>query len=185
MKRSSVLFMSILCIGFLSLAVAWGEEQSFSLARKADHFQALKIVKVDSILARDFSLESLEGVRTKLSDLRGKVVFLNFWATWCGPCRAEVRDIDSLYSALKDESFTVLAVDIREDRDKVRSFMEKYQVDFPVYIDTTGEVAMQYGVSGIPTTFIVDPQGKIVGRALGPREWDSQESIALMRSLME
>jgi len=173
------------CIGLLFFPFVRADGSKFSLSKKGDYYESLKIVKVNRVPAEDFVVVSLDGAPVRLSDFHGKVVFLNFWATWCGPCVAEVKEIDDLYNSLKDESFTVLAVDIREDRGRVQSFMQKFRVDFPVYIDTTGEVALQYEVSGIPTTFIVDPQGRIVGRALGPRDWGSRESIAFMQSLME
>lgn len=136
-------------------------------------------------IGKKSSAESSEVQLINLSDFRGNVVFLNFWATWCGPCKAEVRDIDTLYDTLKDEDFTVMAIDIQEDKNTIGNFMDNYGVDFPVYLDTTGEVAAQYAVSGIPTTYIIDPDGKIVGRAVGPRAWASKDSIDFMRSLMK
>ncbi len=143
-----------------------------------------KIARIFGIGKKD-SAESSEVPLTNLSDFRGEVVFLNFWATWCGPCKAEVKDIDTLYDTLKNEDFTVMAVDIREDKNTIAAFMENYGIDFPVYLDTTGEVAAQYAVSGIPTTYIIDPDGRIIGRAVGPRAWGSKDSINFMRSLMK
>jgi len=189
MKTKSVVLpaLSVLLM-FISLLPAIGSERksgSVELSRNADYFEALGVIRVNPVPAPDFTVESLDGSNTRLSDFRGKVVFLNFWATWCGPCRAEVKDIDGLNKSLKDEEFTVMAVDIREDKGKIRSFMDKLKVDFPVYIDSTGAVATSYGVRGIPTTFIIDPDGNVVGSALGPRDWDSRDSVELMRSLMK
>jgi peroxiredoxin len=96
-----------------------------------------------------------------------------------------VRDIDKLHDTLKNEAFAVVAVDLREDRETVSSFMARESLDFPVYFDPDGKISSLYGVSGIPTTYIVDPSGKIAGRAVGPRPWGSGESIELMRSLMK
>jgi peroxiredoxin len=172
MKRTVFLLLIVILLPVLSYA------------DNHDYFSAVGVTRVDPIEAPDFTLESLNGNNTSLSDFRGKVVFLNFWATWCGPCRTEVKDIDKLYEALKDEDFTVMAVDIQEKEKSVTSFMSKFDVDFPVYLDRTGSVSSQYGVTGIPTTYIVDPEGKVVGWAVGPREWGSTESVDLMRSLM-
>jgi peroxiredoxin len=156
----------------------------FPYADVHDYFSAVGVTRIDPIDAPDFTLESLEGDTTSLSDYQGKVVLLNFWATWCGPCRAEIKEIDKLYDTLKDEDFTVFAVDIQENRKSVISFMEKFEVDFPVYLDTKGNIASQYGVRGIPTTYIVNPEGEVIGWAVGPREWGSLDSVNLMKSLM-
>ena len=134
--------------------------------------------------AIDFSVESLEGEWVNLFDYKGKVVFLNFWATWCGPCKDEIKDIDKLWGTLKEEDFMVLAVDLREKKKEIRSFMKENGIGFPVYIDPTGKIASMYSVGGIPTTYIIGPDGKVVGRAIGPRPWGEEVSIDFMRSLM-
>lgn len=149
-----------------------------------DYYSELGIVKIkDRVKAPDFVIKSLEGKEVSLSDMRGKVVFLNFWATWCGPCRSEVKDIQKLYDSLKHKNFTVMAVDIREDASTVKRFMKKNSIDFPVYMDQTGEIATRYSVRGIPTTYLINPAGEVVGVAIGPREWSSENSIKLMESI--
>jgi peroxiredoxin len=95
-----------------------------------------------------------------------------------------VGDIDELHETLKSEDFKIMALSIQEDRKRVEKFMNSQDIDFPVYLDSDGSVASRYGVTGIPTTYIIGPDGMIVGRAIGPRDWASPESVGLMRSLM-
>ncbi len=150
-----------------------------------EYFQKLGIQKPSKeIEAVDFTVVSLNGNEINLMDFKGKVIFLNFWATWCGPCKMEVEDIDNMYKKLKDKDFVVIAVDVQEDAKKVKSFMKKYNLTFPVYLDKDGRISYQYGVRGIPTTYIIGKDWKIVGRAIGPRKWASDESIKLMESLI-
>jgi peroxiredoxin len=183
----TVSFICFSIAAFHAFSTETGEEDEvFTLVQKKDYFTALGISRPSSeIVAMDFRIDSLDGGSVKLSDFRGKVVLLNFWATWCGPCKAEVNDINTLYEKLKSEGFTVFTVDIRESARKVASFMKKNSLRFPVYLDESGEISAQYGITGIPTTFIVDPEGKIVGRAIGPRPWSSTDSVEFMRSLIK
>jgi peroxiredoxin len=159
--------------------------EAVELADAAEYLETLGIIPpTEEVQAIDFTVSSLNGKSEQLSDHHGKVIFLNFWATWCGPCRAEVGEIDALYETLKGEDFMVMALSIQEEKKKVSKFMKSLDIDFPVYLDSDGGVATKYGVTGIPTTYIIAPDGKIVGRAIGPREWASPDSIGLMRSLM-
>ena len=159
--------------------------EAVELSEAAEYLEALSIVPPNSaVQALDFTVESLLGDSESLNDYRGKVIFLNFWATWCGPCKAEVGEIDALNETLKDEDFMVMALSIQEKKKRVSKFMESNDIDFPVYLDSDGAVAAMYGVTGIPTTYIIAPDGTIVGRAVGPREWGGKESVKLMRSLM-
>jgi peroxiredoxin len=159
--------------------------EAVELSDAAEYLEALSILPPNTeVQALDFTVESLLGDSESLNDYRGKVIFLNFWATWCGPCRAEVGEIDALHETLKDEDFMIMALSIQEQKKKVSKFMKSNEIDFPVYLDSDGEVAAMYGVTGIPTTYIIAPDGSIVGRAVGPREWGGRESVALMRSLM-
>ena len=183
----TVSFLCFALVALNALGTETGEEnEAFRLVQKKDYYAELGISRpISEIVAMDFRIDSLGGGSAKLSDFRGKVVFLNFWATWCGPCKAEVSDINILYKELKGEDFTVFAIDIREPARKVSSFMKKNSLNFPVYLDVSGEISAQYGITGIPTTFIVDPEGRIVGRAIGPRPWSSTDSVEFMRSLIK
>lgn len=189
MKRTTIkyIFIPILLFPFFLFYGAHGEDGEIDmiLVKNIDYFSVLGISKpVSEFDAIDFSAKSLDGQKVTLSDFRGKVVFLNFWATWCDPCKAEVEDIDTLWEILKDEDFAMMAVDLREDGRKIKSFMKERGIDFPVYLDPRGKIASSYRIGGIPTTFIINPDGKVIGRAVGPRDWGSEESVEFMRSLM-
>ncbi|MFQ6066974.1 MAG: TlpA disulfide reductase family protein [bacterium] len=134
--------------------------------------------------AKDFILENLEGYPVSLKDFQGKVVFLNFWATWCGPCRYEMPAMEKLWQKFKEEGFVILAVDLREGKEKVSSFMKENGYTFPALLDPRGKVASTYGIRAIPTTFLLDPEGKIVGKALGARNWASQDAFKLIEHLL-
>ena len=120
-----------------------------------------------------------------LSTLRGQVVFLNFWATWCPPCREEMPSIERLHQEFKDQGLAVLAVDVGERPTLVAKFMKDFRLSFPVLLDRGSEVWSRYGVGGLPTTILVDRRGRIVGGAIGPRDWASPAGRALIRSLLE
>jgi len=113
--------------------------------------------------APDFTLTNLSDDSVQLSSLKGQVVFLNFWATWCGPCRVEMPAIEQRYEALQDKGLVVLAVNFYEDRATVAPFVEQFALKFPVLLDTAGTVNELYRVRGYPTTFIIDREG-IVSR---------------------
>jgi peroxiredoxin len=113
-------------------------------------------------LAPDFTLKDLDGQSVTLSDLRGDhVVLIDFWATWCGPCKQEMPHLQELYEQYEDRGFVVLAVDVRESVNLVRPFVSSEGYTFPVLLDSTGNVTRQYGVRGIPAIFIVDTRGVI------------------------
>lgn len=112
-------------------------------------------------LAPDFALQDLQGNTIQLSQLRGQVVLINFWATWCGPCRLEMPVIQDRFERYKDQGFTVLAVNFDEPEDLVKAFGEELSLTFPLLLDPGGEVQQLYRVRGYPTTVMVDRDGMI------------------------
>jgi peroxiredoxin len=139
----------------------------------------------EKIEAPSFSLKDITGKEVKLHDYRGKIVFLNFWATWCPPCRAEMPSMERLYTEFKDKNFIMLAVDSREKTRKVKSFGKKLGLSYPLLLDSDGTVGFEYGVRSIPTTYLVDRQGYLIGGALGARDWASKESFGLFNQLLK
>ncbi|MCL4458737.1 MAG: TlpA family protein disulfide reductase [Chloroflexi bacterium] len=117
--------------------------------------------------APDFALSSLDGKLVRLSDFKGQLVLLNVWATWCPPCRAETPDLEAFFSEYRDKGVVVLAVNLREDRSKVASFVAERHLTFPVLLDTTGKVGDVYRVEAIPTSFFIDRDGVIRGVKTG------------------
>ena len=133
----------------------------------------------------DFTLPDLEGEEVTLSDLKGKIVFLNFWATWCGPCRSEMPSMESLYGILGDRNFEMLAVaSLRGDSmESITDFVERNSLSFPVLIDAEGGLGSQYSVEGIPTTYIIGKDGNIIARLVGAYYWSNTQTVDLLTSL--
>ena len=133
----------------------------------------------------EFQLEDLQGTTKSLSSYRGKVVFLNFWATWCGPCRSEMPSMQRLYDVLKDEGFEIVAVNLQESAHQVKRFLDEEKLTFPVLLDKDGYTGSVYGARSIPTTYLIDREGKIFARAIGAREWDSPEIMSVFRDILK
>ncbi|MDR1933457.1 MAG: TlpA family protein disulfide reductase [Spirochaetales bacterium] len=179
-------FLAVLlpvCTGLLAAPPpAAGQElpQDISRAFSAAGVQMLKQKPPLS----DFTLPLLSGGTQSLDSLRGKVVFLNFWATWCPPCRAEMPAMEKLYQKFKNDGLAFFTVNIQEDKKDVEAFMKEFGLSFPVALDFKGEAAAMYGVRGIPTTYIIDRDGRIIAAAVGGREWDSAEMLRAFTLLM-
>ena len=142
-----------------------------------DHPDPRVVVKSrGTVSAPDFGLSNLAGDYVKLSDCRGKVVFLNIWATWCPPCREEMPSMEALYRKLKGRNFEMLAVSVDRDGEKVvRPFAKKYGLTFPVLLDPDNKTYRLYGLTGVPETFIVDKGGVIIHKIIGPQNWMNKE----------
>jgi len=117
--------------------------------------------------APDFQLHDIEGQTITLSNLRGSPVILNFWASWCGPCKHEMPFIQQIYEDWQSEGVILLSINFRETYSVATQFMESNELSFPVLFDTDGTVGLDYKVSGIPTTFFIDKGGSIQAQKLG------------------
>jgi cytochrome c biogenesis protein CcmG/thiol:disulfide interchange protein DsbE len=137
--------------------------------------------------AANFKLEALDGGTVTLEQLRGKVVFLNVWATWCGPCREEMPSMETLYDELRgNHDFVMLAVSQdTKGRAPVASYVEKNGYHFKVLLDPDNSVSEAYEVSGVPETFIIDRQGRIVAHHMGAFDWSRPDVKDALRQLLE
>lgn len=134
------------------------------------------------LAAADFEGTLLNGQPFRLSEQKGKVVFLNFWATWCSPCIKEMPDMQELQKELGSK-ILVLAVGMGEEAERIEKFQKKYQFEFQIFPDPEMKVTQLYGVRNIPITYLVDTSGIIVGRALGPREWTRPKLLKFFEDL--
>ncbi len=136
--------------------------------------------------APEFSLADLKGNAVRLANLKGRVVFVNLFATWCEPCRQEMPSMQALYEKLGGKDFEMLGVSADQSgRDVVERFVKTYTLTFPVLPDPDLQVADRYQVTGYPETFIVDRNGTVVHHEIGPRRWDAPDAVAALRGLIE
>ncbi|WP_456417388.1 TlpA family protein disulfide reductase [Thiolapillus sp.] len=133
----------------------------------------------------DFALKDVEGNTHRISDYKGHVIIVNFWATWCPPCRAEMPSMQRAWEQLREEGIMMLAIDVGEDEDTVFEFTASYPVDFPLLLDMDSTVSEAWEVKGLPTTFVIDQWGRKVYRAIGGREWDDPELLNQVRRLKQ
>ena len=155
-------------------------------AAGSDPFEALGVRRLPQpVEPRDFSVATLDGGRLGLADLRGKAVLLNFWATWCPPCLTELPAMERLHRRHLAQGFTVLAVSLDTvGVPVVAAFVRERGLTFPIGLDPAWDVARTYGVRALPTTALLDRQGRTVGTAVGPREWDGPEGTAVVAALL-
>ena len=130
--------------------------------------------------APDFDTLDLDGKVWSLSKLKGKVVFVNFWATWCSPCREEMPSMQRLYTKLPKDKFEMIALFNNDKKPAVRNFVSQLGLTFPILSDEHNFAGTKYGLTGLPETFIVDKQGVIREKIIGPAKWDSPENVEML-----
>ncbi len=174
--RSNKLVVSLIAVGVLVLVfgIVW---------MQSSKYEPPKIGKI----APEFALVDLDDKPVRLSDYRGKVVFLNFWATWCKPCREEMPSMEVLHRNFAKDGLVVLAVSIdRVTTTKdIPPFIKSMNLSFPVLIDSWGKTDMPYKRMGVPETFIIDQEGVIREIVIGPRDWTRLDSLGVLTNLLK
>ena len=135
-------------------------------------------------LAEDFALSTPQGRTFKLSEHRGKIVFVNFWATWCPPCREEMPAMEKLWLHYRERGFVVVAISVDRDPIVVPPFIKQGKFTFPVALDPKMQAATAYGVRALPSSFLVDRQGYMTALALGPRMWDGEAAYTVIEGMV-
>jgi Thiol-disulfide isomerase and thioredoxins len=133
----------------------------------------------------DFAAHRLDGSTLKLGDFKGKVLLLNFWATWCPPCRAEMPALESLWTKTKDKAFAIMGVSVGEKTQTVKDFIAKAGYSYPIFVDEDGELGSRFGARSIPTTYIIDKSGQAIAGKVGGAPYDGAEAEALFAQLAE
>ena len=154
--------------------------------KKNDKYQFLyEIGPFEGFVAPDFTLSDIHGKPISLSQFRGKIVFLNIWATWCGPCRIEMPDMEKLWQTFKKEDFVILAVSIdRQGKSVVTPFIEELGLTFPVLLDPGSTIQKLYKIRALPSSLIIDKTGFVDMRVAGAREWFSSDMIKIFEDLI-
>jgi len=136
--------------------------------------------------APGFTVRNLKGQRVQLADYQGRVVILNLWATWCGPCRVEMPGLENLYRRFRSEGLEILAVSLdKGSTDPIQKFSDEYQLSFPVLVDSDGQVEGLYNSFTIPTTYVIDKKGMVVAEVDGAKNWESEETFEALEYLLK
>lgn len=148
-------------------------------------FGDMGVIKLVQALPVEIRLKDLNGRPVSLSDFRGKIVFLNFWTTWCYTCRIEMPDMEKLHQKFKNKDFAMVTINLQESVSQVKQFFKKFRLTFTALLDSDGEVGARFMITAIPTTFILDREGIIIGKVMGPRKWDGEKAFALFEHLTD
>lgn len=137
----------------------------------------------DQAPAPDFALAGVDGRLYRLADYRGRTLVINFWATWCPPCRAEMPSMQRAYAALTRDGIALVAISVGDDAQAIRAFLGEVPVSFPLPMDPDSRIAQQYPMIGLPTTFVVDRAGRLVYSLTGQQDWDDPALLEQIRAL--
>ena len=146
-------------------------------------FGDMGVIKISQALPVEIKLKDPNGRTVSLSDYRGKIIFLNFWTTWCFDCRIEMPHMEKLHQQFKNKEFEMVAVNLQEPVSQVKQFFKDYKLTFTTLLDSDGEVGAHFRITSIPTTFILNKQGIIIGKVTGPRKWEDKKAFALFEHL--
>ena len=174
----SIVLIVLVVVGVGIIVLLQSKDSSFSPSGKP--------LLGKGVPAPDFTFPGLDGKKVRLTDYKGKVVLLNIWATWCAPCVAEMPSMEKLYQELKSEGFEILAASIDVSGAKVViPFIKKHRLSFPALTDTKGAIKNLYLTTGVPESFIIDKDGIIEERVIGPRDWATPGAIRYFRNLIQ
>jgi peroxiredoxin len=179
--------MGIRTLAILLLSLSWAlAPDALAAAQSKTNYKVIKNLEPmkDNSPTPDFSLAGFDGTKVSLKDFRGKLVFLNFWATWCVPCREEMPAMQRLYQEFKDKSFVVLAVNVKDRKQDAINFLKELKITYPAAFDPEGQVGLLYGAWGLPTSYLIGPKGEGLARAWGPAEWYSSEARNLISQIL-
>lgn len=182
----SVIVLLLPLSGLIVSREGFTHKQKIPWNVQEDLSKKLNIEKFDNKTpAPDFSLKDLRGNLVSLRDFRGRVVFLNFWATWCPPCRLEMPTMEELHREFADHGLVILAVNFRESPDEVRSFLKQHGFTFTTLLDEEERAFGLYRAWSLPTTYLINKKSEIVGKVIGYRDWHSDHAKAFFRQLLE
>jgi peroxiredoxin len=190
-KKTALISILLICSG-LGLAAYYVSDGDFpsranpegrQLEHLLDDMQVVRIPGGSNPV--EVRLLDINGTSVDLADFRGKIVFLNFWATWCPTCVVEMPAMEKLHQKLQNKDFAMVTISIQEPASHVKNFFNINKLTFTALLDSTGETVSGFGIRAIPTTFILDKSGRMIGAVMGPREWDSKASIAMFEYLID
>ncbi|CAB1056641.1 Thiol:disulfide oxidoreductase related to ResA [Olavius sp. associated proteobacterium Delta 1] len=183
-RPAFLFFVTIVFSGFSAFYLfddqSWAKTDSQGLDRL---FGDMGVIKIAQVLPVDVRLMDPNGRPVSLSNFRGKIVFLNFWTTWCFDCRIEMPHMEKLHQKFKNKDFAMVAINLQEPVSQVKQFFKDYKLNFTTLLDSDGEVGARFRITAIPTTFILNKEGIIIGKVLGPRKWDGKKAFALFENL--
>ncbi len=185
-RPSYLFFITLLFSGLAAFYLFEAESLAKADSQELDQlFGDMGVIKMVQALPVEIRLKDLNGQQVSLSDFRGKIIFLNFWATWCYACRIEMPDMEKLHQKFKNKDFAMVTINLQESVSQVKQFFKDFKLTFTALLDSDGAVGAHFMITAIPTTFILDKEGIIIGKVMGPREWDSKAAIALFENLMD
>jgi len=174
-----------LIMGVVVATVATFTVQEASWAQVADLLHELNLTTYSRpTMPPDFNGRTADGSDLSLASLKGKVVLLNFWATWCLECRPEMPAFERLHREFSAQGLAVVGINAREETSTIREYAKELGLTFPLISDPTGKINSAYGVIGLPTTFLIGRSGRAVALAVGPREWSAKPARALIQGLL-
>ena len=175
-------------VSLVLLSLTWA-----SLSAPAAWAQAKIDYKVVPILQQmkdtaptpEIALGTLEGKKISLKDFRGKVVLLNFWASWCVPCREEMPAMEKLYQEYKEKNFVILAIAVKDSKQDTLNFVKELKLTYPIALDPDAKVGQEYGAWGLPVTYLIGPKGEALARGWGPADWYGSAARKLIKDLLD